>query len=222
MASLFGYINVEQPKFEILKKKKEYEIRKYEPSIAATTAYGKAEPSSSSLPSTTSIPDVSTGNTDPGHVLDTNGPTDSGKPESIDPVSDNAAFRRLANFIFNEKAPISMTAPVITNDAEMSFILPSSRFHALSEVPQPLDDRVQLKEIPASTLAVSQFSWFASPENVNERTRELKEALKRDGISLADENESPALFRYNPPWCLPFFRTNEIALHVTGFDDNEK
>lgn len=43
----------------------------------------------------------------------------------------------------------------------------------------------------------------------------LIEALKKDGVSIPDSN-AWQLARYNAPFTIPYFRTNEIHMPVEG------
>jgi hypothetical protein len=123
--------------------------------------------------------------------------------------SESGAFQRLANFIFrNNQKQIAMTAPVISTDSTMSFVLPSK--YKMKDLPVP-DSQVKLQEKEEMTVAVRQFSWYTTPSAVSEQRQILENALKKEGITF---EKHYSLFQYNPPWCLPFLRTNEIAMEV--------
>jgi hypothetical protein len=123
--------------------------------------------------------------------------------------SENGAFRRLANYIFgNEEKKISMTAPVISTSNTMSFVLPSK--YKLTDLPQP-QEQVELKERPELVLAVRKFTWTASDSNVQVNKVILERELQKEGVKY---KPNLYVFQYNPPWCIPFLRTNEVALEV--------
>jgi len=78
---------------------------------------------------------------------------------------------------------------------------------------------VQLELLPAEHLAVSAFSGRLrrDPEN-DPRALAKRNAVVADAkkVGLLPEAVSPGevpmqVFRYNPPWALPFFRRNEGA-----------
>ena len=144
----------------------------------------------------------------------------------------NQAFRRLAGYIFGGnqgERKIAMTTPVATEagkgtgeslpapaaaavrDGElvMRFFLP--RALGRDDAPPPSDPRVRLVEVPAETLAVLRFSGRPSDGRVIERTDALLAALDRAGIEPAGQ---PQAFFYDPPWTLPPFRRNEVAVPV--------
>jgi len=115
---------------------------------------------------------------------------------------------------FEEKsATINMTAPVGVesnhNLSTVSFVMPSQ--YALASLPQPLDERVKLREVPATKKAVIMFSGFYSEEKVKEKTAELERWIQLQNLQAIG---LPNFARYNPPWTLPFLRRNEVMIEV--------
>ncbi len=164
---------IEEPKYTVLANLDNVEIRRYAPSIQATTEM----------------------------------PAERGN---------NSGFRRLAGYIFggnSDGAKIAMTAPVSTSTSggatEMSFTMPSE--WSLESLPEPEDENVQLKQVPAYTVAVVTFSGRATEKRALEMEQELRARLSEESI----EPSGPAILnQYNPPWTLPFLRRNEIMLSV--------
>jgi hypothetical protein len=109
---------------------------------------------------------------------------------------------------------IDMTAPVASQISEtgtttMKFFLPG-RFTPES-APAPTDGRVRLVLIPAQRLVVLTFSGSRGKDAVSARVAELRaviEGLDREGPALA--------FFYDPPWTLPWFRRNEVAIEAAN------
>lgn len=60
----------------------------------------------------------------------------------------------------------------------MSFVLPKE--NVLKGVPQPNNAAVQIREVPATTVAVVAFSGFVNDEEVSKREAALRRALARD------------------------------------------
>ena len=126
----------------------------------------------------------------------------------------NAGFRILAGYIFggNQGArQLAMTAPV-TQAADASgmrvqFVLP--RGVTLETAPEPLDPRVQLREVPASQWAALRYSGTWSQANYDEHLALLKTTLAKEGVATQGE---PVLARYNAPFTPWFLRRNEIWL----------
>jgi hypothetical protein len=145
--------------------------------------------------------------------------------------ADSEGFRLLAGYIFGKnegERRLEMTAPVtraaepvklemtapVTRSADASgfvvqFVLPKGV--TLATAPEPLDPRVQLREVPTSSVAAIRFSGTWSQANYDEHLEKLKAALR--GAQLAWTGE-PVLSRYNGPMTPWFLRRNEIWLQV--------
>jgi hypothetical protein len=143
----------------------------------------------------------------------------------------NQGFRVLAGYIFGQNkgerriamtapvtqtpAPqkIAMTAPVTQRTAEggqlVQFVMPAS--FTMETLPEPLDPRVQLREVPAARYAVVRFSGFWSEANYAENLERLRKAAEAAGLRTQGE---PIVSRYDPPWTPWFMRRNEIWLRL--------
>jgi hypothetical protein len=110
---------------------------------------------------------------------------------------------------------ISMTTPVESDRSEegvrMAFYLPAE--YDYDTAPRPTDDSVRLVEQPGRTLAVLDFSWYATDGRVARKTDELLTTLAGadDEIDVLGE---PFLMQYEGPGVPPFLRTNEVAVEV--------
>lgn len=168
---------IEEPKYTVLATLEDIEIRRYAPSIQATTTT----------------------------------PAERGS---------NGGFRRLAGYIFggnSDDVKIAMTAPVATTSdgdaTEMAFTMPSE--WTMESLPEPEDDNVQLKKVPAFTVAAIAFSGRATAKRALEMEQRLRERLQEEGIASTG---AAILNQYNPPWTLPFLRRNEVMLKVDWRD----
>lgn len=132
----------------------------------------------------------------------------------------HGSFMRLAGFIGvmgkpqnDQHEKIAMTAPVVTipdgNREEMQFILPRE---VNNTAPQPTAAGVHLVARPASAFGVETFSGKHGTQDAEKHAQALALRLKADGYTL--KNETWQFFRYNPPWTLPFLRTNEVAVPI--------
>ncbi|KAL8148080.1 heme-binding-like protein At3g10130, chloroplastic [Apium graveolens] len=135
----------------------------------------------------------------------------------------DGGFMILANYIGalrnpqNKKAEtIAMTAPVVTKSGDeesvmvMEFILPD-KYKKAEEAPEPVDERVMISEERERKYGVVKFSGSATEKVVEEKVGKLREVLERDGIKVVGEY---MLGRFNPPWTLPMFKTNELMIPV--------
>jgi hypothetical protein len=102
-----------------------------------------------------------------------------------------------------------MTAPVITSQDEMAFIMPER--YSLENLPKPLNSQIRIDQEEPKRVAVLRFSGFSSPAKNEKESIRLLEALKSHSIKTEGE---PLLMCYDPPWTLPFLRRNEVAVKV--------
>lgn len=104
---------------------------------------------------------------------------------------------------------IPMTAPVVSDAASMSFVMPPEKNR--DEIPEPLDSRVRISTLPAREVAVIRFRGYAPKEEVAAAEVRLREGLRQAGIEPVGE---PFLLRYNPPWTPGFLRRNEVGMEI--------
>jgi hypothetical protein len=128
--------------------------------------------------------------------------------------SGNTGFRKVAGYIFGgnrNNQQIAMTAPVIMevgDNTKMSFVMPSQ--YKMEDLPQPNSSEVKLVKAAPKKIAVLTFSGFASDEKINRKKELLREALKKEQISVKGNF---SYLGYNAPWDL-FGRRNEVAVEV--------
>ncbi len=104
---------------------------------------------------------------------------------------------------------IAMTAPVLSETNSMTFIMPEG--FTLETTPEPLDDRVQILEIPERAVAALRFSGRWSDSIFRKKSKEMLEELARAGIKTRGKVFS---MRYNAPFTPWFLRRNEVAIIV--------
>ncbi|CAN6807726.1 unnamed protein product [Brassica oleracea] len=186
MGMVFGKIAVETPKHTVVKSGDGYEIREYPPAVAAEVTYDPSE---------------FKGDKDGGFMVLAKYIGVFGKPENQKP----------------EK--IAMTAPVVTKEGgggdekktvTMQFLLPEV-YKKAEDAPLPTDERVVIKEEGGRKYGVVTFSGTAAEGAVSEKVKKLSSDLERDGFKITGDY---VLARYNPPWTLPPFKTNEVMILV--------
>ena len=181
--------NVEVPAYKILKKEQNIEIRQYPPLIIAEVKTAGSRQASIS-DGFRILADFIFGNNEGEKRLSINGPITQ-----------------------QEGIKIAMTAPVQQEktDAEwaISFIMPSK--FSIDTIPNPINDRIKIIQIPSKRYAVITFSGRSTEENLTKHTNELGKYM--NGSSYSKVGNAKYAF-YNPPWTLPFLRRNEVQFEI--------
>jgi hypothetical protein len=128
------------------------------------------------------------------------------------------AFKILAGYIFGKnkgERKFEMTAPVtqaaLAQGFLVQFVLPKGVTAA--SAPEPLDSRVQIREVPPSLVAAIRYSGFWSDANYNEHLAKLQAGLSAAKLPWTGE---PIYSRYNAPFTPWFMRRNEIWVRLSG------
>lgn len=186
LTDLFGAISSETPPFDIVSKCVKYEVRRYKPQLWAQVDY------------------------------------------TVNPSADfedklSTGFQPLFQYITgkNERQEkIPMTAPVVmqqinpsAGQRRMAFIMPASIYSKLDQLPKPTDEKVKLVSVDQPLkLACIKFNMTPTSKRIAAREAELREATNTDRIQLVSETEAVRVGGYNPPWTLPWLRTNELCI----------
>lgn len=143
----------------------------------------------------------------------------------------NRGFMPLADYIFAKEregekiamtAPvtqrpprekIAMTAPVAQQPSAdgwtVSFTMPAE--YTMETLPPPANPDVRLVQHPPRRVAVLKFSGLAGEDRMDEKRRELMQAVAAAGLKPSGE---PEFAFYDPPWTLPFMRRNEVMVEL--------
>lgn len=128
----------------------------------------------------------------------------------------NMAFGPLFNYISGankSRGKIAMTAPVgqeaRSNQWVVTFMMPAN--YTLETLPEPTDENVQLRAIPARRMAAVKYSGTWSQQRYERQLARLLEWMKTEGLEAAGD---PVWARYNPPFMPWFLRRNEILVPV--------
>ncbi len=183
---------VSSPPYHVISKKKEYEIRAYNPYIVAETIVeGDRD-----IAMKTGFKILAS------YIF--GGNVDRTKIDMTAPVveSDLASVK------------IPMTTPVIVRDNSktshvISFVM--SREYTLATLPKPTDSRIVFNTIPAHNVAVRNFSWYASNSRTQKQKDILNAVLTRDGI-IQEGGISYA--GYTAPFTIPFMEKHEVMVRV--------
>jgi hypothetical protein len=95
----------------------------------------------------------------------------------------------------------------------VAFLVPSS--YSWDTVPQPTDDSVRLRQVPARTLAALRFSGTWSEERFRDHESKLLAMLDKRRLKPAGET---VFARYDPPFKPWFLRRNEVLIPVAPIE----
>jgi hypothetical protein len=150
----------------------------------------------------------------------------------------SAGFRRLARYIFGanaETASIPMTAPVVESrsapafapsakipmtapvaqsqlaDGEWTITFYMPRKYSIATLPKPTQPGIQIHQLPATIDAVYRFSGIPGIAAVDNARSLLIAHLTGSAWEITGD---PVTWFYDPPWTLPWFRRNEVAVAV--------
>ena len=127
------------------------------------------------------------------------------------------SFQRIAKYIFGQNdrsMKIAMTSPVQRwNDedgSKMAFIMPPE--YQIGDLPSPIDEGVEIVEVPECLTAVLRFSGFSGRRKTESRARRLEALIQEHEYR---QISVPILAVYNNPGTtLPFLRRNEIIIPI--------
>ena len=179
---------IEEPGYEVMRKLDNVELRQYAPYVVAEVVLN----SSAEEAGNQAFPILA------GYIFGKN--KGERKLAMTAPVTQSAVPVRL-----DMTAPVTQAA--VAGGMRVQFVLPKGV--TLATAPEPLDPRVQLREVPASQWAAIRYSGTWSQANYDEHLALLKAALAAAGVATQGE---PVLARYNPPITPWFLRRNEIWL----------
>ena len=181
---------LEKAKYSVVEKEGNFELRQYEPYLVAETMVEG---------------DFDTvGNEGFRRLFD----YISGKNRRQQSISMTAPVSQKA-----ESEKISMTAPVnqvrVGEKYRITFVMPAK--YTMETLPEPLDTRVKLKEVPGQLIAALKYSGTWSKDRYEEKKIRLQALMRQKNLKPAGE---PIFARYNPPFMPWFLRRNEVLIPV--------
>ena len=181
---------IERAKYTVVEREDNFELRQYEPHLVAETIVeGDFD---------------EVGNEGFRRLFD----YISGKNRKQQSISMTAPVSQEAD---SEK--ISMTAPVnqvrVGGKYRITFLMPAK--YTMETLPEPLDTRVELKEVPGQLIAALRYSGTWSRDRYEKKRVRLQALMRQKGLETAGE---PIFARYNPPFMPWFLRRNEVLIPV--------
>ena len=191
-----GAMANEEPRYEVIKKEENFEVRRYQPMIIAEVLVAGTL-SEASNKGFRQIADFIFGNNE----------------DPIKKQSEKIAMTAPVTMEADTSSKIAMTAPVTMEGSggawKMAFVMPSK--FTMETLPKPKNPNITIKQIPTQQLAVVTFSGWVDEEKLAAQTTRLNEWMAKNGLKSSG---SAQLSRYNPPWTLPFWRRNEVWMKL--------
>ena len=185
---------LETPQYTVVAHRPQLEIRRYEPFSICSVAMNKPRTAAEETDAKISNPQL----------------------------QGASSFGALAGYLFGknqQQTAMKMTTPVLSRgDGEarqMSFVLPSTYWSTgIDDAPVPLEGSgVVLERDDGGERAVVMFGGFAAKKDVEMRTKQLLEGLRRDTEWQVDPKDSTvSLAQYNDPFTPPWKRRNEVSI----------
>jgi SOUL heme-binding protein len=209
---------IEEPRYEVLEKSGDIELRAYAPMIIAEAVVDGTLDQASNQGfrliadyifggniAKSGAPGEKIAMTAPVTIESKSEPKPESKPESKSDTKSEPQSQK-----------IEMTAPVTVeptkegadNKWRIHFVMPSK--YTLATLPTPKNPRVTLREIPAQKSAVMVYSGFNGEEKLKQKTAALQTWMNERKLVATS---APQLARYDPPWTLPFMRRNELMIN---------
>jgi SOUL heme-binding protein len=192
--------DLEEPKFQVIKKADAFELRSYAAMIVAEVVVQG---------------DVTTAGKEGARLVKEyifrQGPNDPANKskQDIEKIS-------MTLPVTMEKAPeqISMTLPVTMEAGSnatyrLHFVMPAK--YTIQTLPKSADPRVTLREIPVQKVAAIRFSKLSTEAVIAEQTALLEQWMSKEGVKATGK---PQFARYDPPFVPPFLRRSEILIVV--------
>jgi hypothetical protein len=185
---------IEEPKFQVVDKNADFEIRFYPPYLVAEVdVEGNLDDAGNAAFRILA-----------GYIFGDNVAAE--KMAMTAPVESRSKAK-------SEK--MAMTAPVTATAADdsdqMTFAFVMEEKYTLQTLPVPNDDRIRIREMPSRTMAVRRYSGRWTEEKYQQNETSLLSAMDALGIQALGR---PTLARYNSPFSLPFMRRNEVMVEV--------
>ena len=137
-----------------------------------------------------------------------------------------ASFGALAGYILgkNEEClKMQFNKPALQHgdghDHCMAVVLPSKYWDNVGDAPSPLaDSGVSVECHDGGDYACVRFSGVASKGDVSKHRELLFAEISKDGGFVVDSDADVVLAQYDPPFVLPWKRTNEVMVKVLSRD----
>lgn len=199
----------ETPKYSVMQKDKEIELRQY-------PAYIQAEVDVDAIDYKTAIEQGF--NILAGYIF--GGNTSRQRIAMTIPVqvSESEKIAMTAPVKVSQSSRIAMTTPVTVrgNDTfTVAFIMPSE--YTLDTLPLPKDNSIRFTPVPAQQMAAIRFTGYFRQDTITKNKERLGQWLAEKGLIVEGDY---IIAGYNPPWVPGFLARNEVLIKVRDSGKN--
>lgn len=230
MASIFGAVTSESPPKRVIASTANYEIRCFDRRLGAEVVCKDTEKGFNALAryvaesavdlriASSASSSSSAATPAPASAAIVSSPTTPSPAPTPSPPLPPPPRMEMTAPLHSERMPGGSTSTRALVYMPNAFNTPANR----ERLPAPRSADVRIVELPPACFAVASFEGAANGTRFGDReqSREevceaaLRAALERDGVRVAAANPEPKLWRWNPPWTLPWLRRSEIAFEV--------
>ena len=179
----------ETPKYFVMKKQKEIELRQYPGYIQAEVSIVEKDYKSAIEKGFSYLA---------GYIFGNN--ISRQKIEMTAPVQ------------VSQSQKIAMTTPVTVTGSDrftVAFIMPAE--YTLESLPLPKDNNIHFNPVPANQMAAIRFTGYFQQDTINRNKKRLSQWLEEEGL----ETEGDFIVAgYNPPWVPWVIARNEILIKI--------
>ena len=184
---------IEQPKYAVVQKDGDFEVRRYAPYLAAEVIVSGDQGEA-----------VKKGFRKlAGYIF--GGNAGKAKIAMTAPVAQQPQGEKIAM-----TSPVAQT-PEGPGRWTVQFMMPSA--YTLETLPRPTDPDIHFRNHPARETAVLHFSGVARDQDYRTRSEALRRWAAGKGLTVRG---GVVLAQYDPPWTLWFMRRNEVLIEIAG------
>jgi hypothetical protein len=193
----------ETPKYSVMQKDKEIEVRQYPAYIQAEVDVNAKDYKSA----------IEQGfNILAGYVFGSNTARQRIAMTIPVQVSESEKIAMTAPVKVSQSARIAMTKPVTVrgNDTfTVAFIMPSE--YTLDTLPLPKDNSIRFTPVPAQHMAAIRFTGYFRQDTITRNKEHLSQWLAEKELEMEGEY---IIAGYNPPWVPGFLARNEVLIKI--------
>jgi hypothetical protein len=193
----------ETPKYSVMQKDKEIELRLYPSYIQAEVDVDAKDYKSAIEQGFNILAGYIFGSNTSRQRIAMTIPVQVSEPERI---------AMTAPVKVSQSARIAMTTPVtvrVNDTFTVAFIMPSE--YSLDTLPLPKDNNIRFTPVPAQQMAAIRFTGYFRQDTITKNKERLGQWLAEKGLKTEGDY---IIAGYNPPWVPGFLARNEVLIKI--------